>query len=306
WDKSGQMTSRNAIFSPGRNKIDLLKSASKYKFKIEKWGTVDEMELTRTQVQQGALYVFGGSKQAKKLSEVLTAKIEQGVSKPFTRSLYNYNSAGKIAEILTFKKRADNSTYLDLKQKINYDMGRVESVSKYNEEAQKIGSTHFSYKTDGKLSEIIDFEGEDRTTAAFTYLPGEGGTGISGDYTISGEYSYTKHYYTAAYSMFIRGGNVLQSLFAQSNARYEKIMYDYDFAINPYVHLNLPDLYLSNYSKHNPIREYREIALLFPLVVPYQFNYKYDSDGYPTELVVKYKTYLTGEHAYDIKTLFKY
>jgi hypothetical protein len=306
WDANGQVVTAMRTFSPGKNKISLLKSAAKHVFKIEKWGTSDELVLTKDQIQPNGQYVIGGSRGAKKLSEVLTAKIIQGVSRPETRTLYQYNGVGRVKEILTYRKKPDNSTYLDVKQVIAYELGRVENVTRYNEAGAQTGSTHFAYKTDGKLSDIVDFEGENRTTAEFSYLAGEGGTGISGDHTISAAYSYTGHYYTGVYSMYIRGGNMLESTLTQSNSRYEKGRYDYDFGINPYVHLGLPDLYLSNYSKHNRINETKEFFLDYPLVLAYQYSYKYDSDGYPIELVVKYRTYLTGEHAYDIKTLFKY
>ncbi len=306
WDKAGQMTSRNAVFSAGRNKIDLLRSASKYKFRIEKWGTVDEMELIPAQVQAGAVYVFGGSKQAKKLSEVLTYKIVQGVSTPHTRLLYNYNTDGKIAEILTFKKMADNSNYLALKEKINYDMGRVESISRYDEEAAKTGSTHFSYLADGKLHQMIDYQGGHHISAELSYTAAGGGSGISGDHLVSIKYAYSEHQYTAVSNLSIRGGNMIESLYSATNGDYAKGLYTYDFGINPYIHLKLPDLYLSNYSKHNRTAEQNEYFKAYPIVEAYDYDYTYGTDGYPVELIVKYKTYLTGAHAYDIRTVFKY
>jgi hypothetical protein len=40
--------------------------------------------------------------------------------------------------------------------------------------------------------------------------------------------------------------------------------------------------------------------------VPYDFEYTYDSDGYPTELVRKYYNSISGQYAYTIKTVYNY
>jgi hypothetical protein len=106
--------------------------------------------------------------------------------------------------------------------------------------------------------------------------------------------------------MSIQGGTMLQSIKSTSHGNNELANYQYDYSINPFVHLNLPDLYLSNHSKHNKVAEQRTYHGDYPINEPYSFSYSYGSDGYPSELITKYKTYLTGQHSSTIKTIYKY
>jgi len=86
----------------------------------------------------------------------------------------------------------------------------------------------------------------------------------------------------------------------------ESGLYGYEFGINPYVMLGVPDFHFSNYSKHNVLEQWKTYVNAFPIVVPYSFNYTYNSSGYPTELLTKYKTYLTQADAYTIRTVYTY
>jgi hypothetical protein len=149
---------------------------------------------------------------------------------------------------------------------------------------------------------MIDDNGADRTTAEVRYANGDSPR----EKQIGIMYDYSNYYYTTSYTMYLLGGSVIKTIKSSTNTAYEEGEYQYDFSINPYVHIGLPDIYLSNISRHNMTRQVKQYVKDFPLEEPYLYSYKYNSDGYPTELVVKYKTYLTGQHAYDIKTLFKY
>jgi hypothetical protein len=290
---------------PGRNKLSLSKSASKHVFRLEKWGTVDELTITKDELVPNSTFTLGGALEAKKLTEVITSKIISGVSQPLSRRLYQYNGSGRVSEIQTFRKRADQSTYLDMKERIEYSGDRLDNITRYNEQGEIKGSTYFGYRGDGSLVNIVEANGAEKTTAELNYTAGEGGPG-NADHFIDIKYGYTHHYYTTDYNLQVKGGTVVRSVKSSTNSAYEEGQYQYDFSINPYIHLGLPDLYLSNYSKHNRIREVKQYFKDYPLEDAYQFTFKYNSEGYPTELVVKYKTYLTGQHAYDIRTVFKY
>lgn len=305
WDATGQVVSAIRPFMAGRNKVSVPKSAAKHVFRLEKWGTSDELTITKDQLLPNSSFTLGGTVAAKRLSEVLTYKIIAGVSKPETRTLYQYNGSGKLTEIQTYRKRADQSNYLDTKELIEYSGDKVVRISRYNEFGEIKGSTIFDHQADGRVSHIVDVSSDNRTTAEVSYTGGEGGHG-NADNFIDVRYSYSHHYYTTSYNLSVKGGTVVRSVRSSTNGAYEEGQYQYDFSINPYVHLNLPDLYLSAYSKHNRIREVKQYAKDYPLEDAYQYSYKYNGDGYPAELVVKYKTYLTGQHAYDIKTVFKY
>lgn len=305
WSNTGQINTVNLTLHPGTNEIWLSKAATKYQLKISKWGTYDEMTLQRSQVQEGALYSLGGSTAAKKLSEVLTYKLINNNYVPETRAVYTYES-GRVKEILHYKKWPDGSSYLAEKEIFHYTNGKVNSIKRYNEGISLIETTNFSYRNDGKLHQMVHLKGNHQTQATVAYTPLPGGTGISGNHTIDILYNDNYHPYITYYSMSIQGGTMLQSTKSTSHGNNELAHFQYDFSVNPFTHLNLPDLFLSTYSKHNRVAEQRTYHGDYPINEPYNFSYSYGSDGYPVELITKYRTYLTGQHASTIKTVYKY
>jgi hypothetical protein len=70
--------------------------------------------------------------------------------------------------------------------------------------------------------------------------------------------------------------------------------------------MNMPDIFLSNISKNNLISQQKSYSGSIPSGVPYKFEYTYDGEGYPTELIKSFKSYPTDEHLYKIKTVYHY
>ena len=66
------------------------------------------------------------------------------------------------------------------------------------------------------------------------------------------------------------------------------------------------NLFLSNNSKNNLVRQYKTYYGSYPVAVAYEFNYKYDADGYPIELIRHYRSYVTNQFLYTTKTVFSY
>ena len=82
--------------------------------------------------------------------------------------------------------------------------------------------------------------------------------------------------------------------------------YRYDQLVNPYVHMNWPDLYLTRSSKNNVNALEQSFVNDYPVAVPSSHTYTYDSEGYPRELIRTYKSGFTGEYLYTTKTVFVY
>lgn len=305
WMQSGEVTNTTHILQPGRNELLLPKAATKYQLKISKWGTYGEMTLQRSDIQGGTVYSLGGNAPAKKLTEVLTYKLVGNDYAPETRDVYNYDG-GNIKEILHYRKRANGTNYIAERETFHYIGGVLGIVKRFNEASTMIESTIFSYRNDGKVEKIIKAEGTDKTEARIQYTPLLGGTGISGNHRIAIQHSYNFRYYTTQYNMSIQGGTMVQSTKSTSHGNNETGNYQYDYSINPFAHLNIPDIFLSNYSKHNLVAQQKTYHADYPITEPYSFNYSYSAEGYPLELITKYKTYLTGQHASTIKTVFKY
>jgi hypothetical protein len=305
WATDGQVTTTTHTLQPGRNDLWLSKAATKYQLKISKWGAYDEMTLLRNGIQEGMLYSLGGSRAANKLSEVLNYQLVNNTFVPQTRDLYRYE-AGQIKEILHYRKRADGNNYLAETEQFHYVNGKVASIKRYDENAALIETTLFTYKSDGKVQQMVNTKGTNQILATVDYTPLAGGTGISGNHNISIRYNYNYLTYSEHYVMSIQGGMMVNSSLSSSHGNNEVAHYQYDFSINPFTNLGIPDLFWSNYSKHNKVAEQRTYHGSYPITEPYNFTYSYDANGYPTEVITKYRTYLTGQHSTTIKTVFKY
>ena len=306
WDQAGQASVQTHILSPGKNDLLLLASASKYQFKLSKWGTYDEMTLLRNEVQEGTVYSLGGSKDAKKLSEELTYKLVNGSYLPETKTRFQYNESGNITEIRLSRKRADNSSYLAQVNKFDYSGGKVHTMKQYDEQNNLTETNTFSYRDDGRLLQVIKLAGDDQTIADITHTTMDGGTGISGDHAINVHYKFTQFSYTTFNNLLVKGGNVIKAVRSTTHGDAEEGLFNHDFNINPFIHLQIPDMNFVSYSKHNMISQVKTYENAFPITEPYEFDYDYDADGYPLEVITKYRTYLTGQHAHTIKTVYRY
>ncbi|HZF64117.1 MAG TPA: hypothetical protein VEZ55_06530, partial [Chitinophagaceae bacterium] len=306
WDKSGQTSIQEQVLSPGTNELLLQASAAKYQLRLTKWGTIDEMTLMRNQVQEGALYSLGGNAQAKKLREVLTYRMSNGSYVPETKTEYIYGAGGKVSQILHYLKDANQMPYVSMTDKYTYTMQKVQTAHRYNHKNELIESTTYSYNNDGKLRQGILTSQDRGIVMDVNYSALDGQTGISGRYMINADYRYTHYTHTTNYKMSMQGGNMYQTRIASSNGAIEEGQLQYDFNINPYIHLDLPDIYFVNPSKHNLIGQQKTYQVLFPASEPYSFSYTYDNEGYPTELITKYKSYFTQEHTSTVKTIYRY
>jgi hypothetical protein len=307
WDNSGPMSTKFISLTPGTNEISLLRSVPKYRIILKHWNISDVIELTQNDIQEGAVYSIGGSKQAKQLQSELVYKHTQGAYLAMTKNVYMYGMDGKVSEIQYFQRKADNSPYMAMRDRFTRNgEGKVTKTVRYGETNQVLTQTDFTYNQQGRVNGIKEVANDNTTQAEVEYFATGGGTGISGNYSASIKYSYTKHYYTMNYNMTFKGGNLTEDVATTSHYNYEKGSYEYDFAINPYIHMDLPDLFLSKSSKHNRKIQYKEYAIQFPSNIPSKFEYTYDADGYPKELITTYIDYTTGQFLFKTKTVYNY
>ena len=307
WNAAGQATTTSGTWAPGKNDVALLRAAVKYRISVSKWGTADEMTLEKKDLLEGTVYVLGGSRAAKKLTSVLTYTSEGNNYIPTTRDVYEYNGSGKLSRILNYKKKADNTVYIDITEQFHYNgVGKVDGISRYAENNTLYSETGFQYNQQGKIIHMEQQEGGVQTTADVQYTALPGSTGITGNYGIGIVYHYSDRYYTMNYGMTFQGGDNIEDYAATSHQNYEGGLYQYDFNINPYIHINRPDIFLSQYSKNNVIAQTKTYATAFPQVIAYDFVYTYDGDGYPKEVIKSYKSYTTGKFLYKMKTVYNY
>lgn len=292
--------------SAGKHAILLPKDAVRYELSVSKWGTTDQIVLMKNDVVENSVYTIGGEATAKKIKNVITSKIINGVSKPESKADYEYHADGKLKQIIYYGKRDDMSTYQSGKEEFDYTNGQISETRVFNEFGALKSTTKFQYNNEGKVIKMEEVDGAVRTTADVGYVALEGETGISKDHRIGITYNSTSYYYTMTFNKMVHGGVVINDVLATTHGDYQEGYYNYDFNINPYAILEIPNMLFSNYSKHNLVAQSRTYANAFPSVIPYDFSYSYNDNGFAKESLVKYKSYFTQAEAYTIRTVFEY
>jgi hypothetical protein len=300
WDKNGEMTTSYISLKAGVNEISLLKAASKFQFRVDKWGTWDVMTLDRKDVEEGTVYTFGGSKAAKKLMSEITYKLVDGKYVADTKTDYLYDGSGNLSSVLYYLKRSNNTPYLAMEDEFEYAGGKVAKINRFDKENNSlIGFTSFGYNSQGKVTSILQKENgvETKATVEYSYKPKQ---------EINIRYEYPGKTTTMNYFMQFYGGNMIESTAATSNHNSEMGRYSYDFNINPYIHMKWPNLFLSNTSKNNKTSQQKTYYGNYPTAEPYSYNYTYDADGYPKEVIKHFKSYTNNSFLFTTKTVYVY
>lgn len=289
----------------GTNIIQLDKNAEQHELIVQKWGIDYTRRFAKAEIRTDALYLFGEEKGAKKLKSELIYKWDGNMYKADSKTNYIYDEKGQLSKIEYMQKRVtDGSPFVAKSETFAYSNGKLEAINAYDENNLFTGATIFSYNAAGKVSSINEeILNGGKTEAAVTYH-GVNAEGIS---EISMHYSYSHSSLTMNYfQRWNTAGNCFSENSQTSNGNNETAEYRYDNNINPYAHMNRPDLFLSNTSKNNVVWQQRAYYGSYPTNVVYSFEYKYDSEGYPIELIRRYKSYITGQHLFTTKTIYNY
>ncbi len=111
---------------------------------------------------------------------------------------------------------------------------------------------------------------------------------------------------TTDYYMLSDKGNQVKRSYLASNNMSEGSDYGYDKNINPYIHMNWPDMLLSRNSKNNISWTGKEYFSGNMTLDPVTYNYTYDADGYPVSLVKEFRSARTGDILNTTKTTYHY
>jgi hypothetical protein len=57
---------------------------------------------------------------------------------------------------------------------------------------------------------------------------------------------------------------------------------------------------------HNITSQQKDYSGSYPTAYPYSFNYTYDADGYPTQVIKHFRSPVTGNYVFSTKTVFVY
>lgn len=289
---------------PGTNTVLLDKQAAYHEFIVEKWGGTYTRRYAKEELRSDVLYEFGEEKAAKKLKSEITARWDGNIYQAETKNNYIYDGTGQLTKIEFMQKRPlDGSPFVVKTENFEYVNGRLEKINIYGETNVLSGTRTFRYNEAGKINHITeDILNVSKTEVDIAHH-GPNGDGMD---EVNFHFSYSNTALTMEYYQRWRHGNLFSDNSRHSNDFYETGSYQHDNGINPYVHMNWPDLFLSNGSKNNLNWQARTYYGNYPQSVAYSFEYKYDSEGYPIELIRRYKSYITNEHLFTTKTIFTY
>lgn len=299
WDTNGKSVITFKELNPGVAAIQVMKSATKYNFILYKWGITDTVHLNASDVDESKVYTLGASKDAKKLKSETTYKIINGEDVPDKRTDYFYSASGRLSKIEYWLRKQDSPIYLAFTDAFEYDNSKANRIVRVNEENKStLSITSFNYDNNGRVTGIMQNSSGIQTNASVAYFD-IAGPRVEIHYTYPGK--NTEMYY----SMTFTAGDMIAASASTSANSGESGTYNYDLNINPYIHMNWPDLYLSNSSKNNLISQRKGYGGAYPVAEPSEFTYSYDDEGYPKDVVKTFKS-TTGSFLFSRKTVFTY
>jgi len=300
WDSSNTMHQRVLHLPAGTNAVNLPKAHLRYRLKLSQWGIADEMTFTKAQITEGTVISLGGRKAAKKLLMEESFLFASGAYHPQSKTIYSYNESGGIKQVDYYQKKPQHS---DLKlyhfDRFAYNGTAVGKINRFDENGSAVGSTAFSYNAQGKIINMHQNSYGNETYASVEYSYEHGAANITIDYLYDNGQAME-------YTMKFKGGNKTEDRAMSSTGGSEGGTYSYDLNINPFAHMNMPNIYLSNLSKNNMNGHQKGYGGSIPAGTPYRFEYIYDTEGYPIQLTKYFKSYVTGEDLYHTKTIYSY
>src|SRR5690606_29395721 len=174
WNDKGEMTTTYSSLAAGVNEIQVLKAATKFEFLVSKWGVNDAITIERQDIDEGTVYILGGSKDAKKLSSERVYKIVNGRDVADSKTDYFYDHTGKLIKIDYWVKKPDNSNLLSMIDWFIYDGNRLTKIKKVNlADNTTLKETQFTYNAQGIMTNMVEKENDFETAAAISYLPAQ-------------------------------------------------------------------------------------------------------------------------------------
>lgn len=300
FDSANVAHSRTLNLMPGVNQIKVPKAHIAYQLRLSAFGQTLEQSIVAAEYNPAMVIEFNGSRQPKRLSKEESYRMIDGQAVPDGQTFYEYAANNRLSRIVYYKKFPHSADLqLDFSEQYNYESGRLKIINLYTYYNERMGFIEFVYDGSGRITNMHQEMSGQHTYAAVNHalFNGEGSIGI--DYLY-----HTGH--AMEYVMEFSGGNKVSEAGTTSAGKSEGGGFTYDHYINPYAHMGMLNIYLSNLSKNNLVGQQKGYSGSIPSAVPYKYEYKYDADGYPVELLKSFRSYLDGKHLYQIKTVYTY
>lgn len=298
YDSSMQPHMLNVRLKPGVNEINIPANHVRYRLFVKEWNQTDEMTLDRNNIQEDVVYTLGGGRAAKQLKYELNAVLVNGTYRAESKTEYRYDALGKLVKVLLFRKRTNGDIYVAVTEDLIYQQGKVTETIKKDESGNEISKLYISYDQQGKINALKHLRGTEETIGTVTYtIKPEGVETHLKNSNTNGTVDY--------YMLSLKGNQVKRSSVASNNIN-EWSDYGYDSNINPYIHMNWPDILMSRNSKNNISWTGKEYFSGNLTLDPVNYRYAYDGEGYPVSLVKEYRSAQTGTILNTTKTTYHY
>lgn len=300
YDSSMQPHMLSVSLKPGINEVTIPSNHLRYRLFVKQWNQTDEMTLDRSNIQEDVIYTLGGAREAKKLKYEISAVLVNGVYRADSKTEYQYDVNGKLLQVLLLKKRNNGNIYTALTETLSYQDGKTTVITRKDETGTVINTTYISYDQQEKIKSLKQTAPAGEINAAISYA-------ITG----AGVETRIKHInsmngITTDYYMLSDKGNPIKRSYLASNNISEWSDYGYDKNINPYIHMNWPDMLLSRNAKNNISWTGKEYFSGNMTLDPVTYNYTYDAEGYPVSLVKEFRSARTGDILNTTKTTYHY
>lgn len=297
WDSSGAVQEKGMALPAGTNWIDLPNNTAKVTVKMSQWLAQDEKTIERNAINRGDTLVLTATKAARRLKEETSFYLIQGTYYPEGRTEYNYNGDGSLFGVRFYQKLPEHQELQHtLTDRFYYAGGKLTEMKRFLvNTTSKPFVTRITYNAAGKISEMFQDNHGVTTNARFEF----------GTKTVSVFHTYNNGH-SMTYTMNFAGGNKVKEEATTSRGSGEGGTAQYDQNINPYAHMNYPDLLLSKLSKNNVTAQQKAYSGVIPSLVPYKWEYLYDAEGYPVQLLKHFKSGANGEHLTTKKVVFTY
>ncbi|TDO27036.1 hypothetical protein [Sediminibacterium goheungense] len=300
YDSSMQPHMLSVSLKPGINEVTIPSNHLRYRLFVKQWNQTDEMTLDRSNIQEDVIYTLGGAREAKKLKYEISAVLVNGLYRADSKTEYQYDVNGKLLQVLLLKKRSNGNIYTALSETLSYQDGKATVITRKDETGAVINTTYISYDQQGKIKSLKQSAPSGEINAAISYtITGAGvETRIKHINSINGV--------TTDYYMLSDKGNPIKRSYLASNNISEWSDYGYDKNINPYIHMNWPDILMSRSAKNNISWTGKEYFSGNMTLDPVTYNYTYDAEGYPVSLVKEFRSARNGDIVNTTKTTYHY
>jgi hypothetical protein len=203
---------------------------------------------------------------------------------PKNKTVYEYNSDGKLARYTFFGYDPTPDAMVEQRHfEFNYLDGRLDNI-----EGFLVNTTtpyviyRYLYDANFVLTKIT----EDNYSAG---ISSEGTFSYPSANIIQVAYKFSNGG-SFEYEVTLEDDNILSDKTTRGSQLCSDGEYTYDQHPNPFKTLEYIDYFLVNISDNNKLTEdVNYVGCAFPTLRPESYDYTYNSDGYPTEVVTNYQ-----------------